>query len=319
VDGNALAAMSRDAMDAIYGGGTMNLDVNNSGIFSNSSYWTSGCQHGSMRTAGTGTFSVDTAIHTVREFCQGGASQVVGDVLENVGWIDYPPDINIEIPNFGCGGASGNVSAPDPVTGVITVSPGNHGSINIVGTNPVNFSPGTHCFSNGVSFLGPDVTADNVRFLVSGGQFKLTGTTLTCNNMLVHVDGGSGISFGGNSHVFCNNVTFIASSGNVDWNGNVENRMFAPTGGDYKGVLLYMPYPNDKAIKINGNSTNQLTGSIIGVASPITVNGNDWTTGLNSQIIGNTVNLAGNGTMVINYVPEEQFQQIDPSAIMLTK
>jgi hypothetical protein len=40
---------------------------------------------------------------------------------------------------------------------------------------------------------------------------------------------------------------------------------------------------------------------------------------LNSQIIGNTVNLAGNGTMVINYVPEEQFQQIDPSAIMLTK
>jgi hypothetical protein len=80
-----------------------------------------------------------------------------------------------------------------------------------------------------------------------------------------------------------------------------------------------MPYPNNQPIKITGNSSNQLTGSIIGVASPITVNGNDWTNGLHSQIVGYTVNLNGNGTMVINYDPAEQYAQIDPSKIKLTK
>jgi hypothetical protein len=317
VEGNALAAMSRDAKDAIFGGGTMNVDVNNSGIFSNSGYLDAGCSHGSMRTSGTGTYEVDTSIQTVGDFCRGGGSVVdMSKVKEQVGFIDYPPDINIEIPNFSCGSTSGSSTE---TADTITYFPGNHGKINIVSTKDVIFSPGTYCFSNGVSMTGPDVIANNVRFLFSGGEFKVNGSTLTCNDMLVHIDGGSGLSFTGTSNVFCNNVTFIASTGNVTWNGAIENRMFAPTGGDYKGVLLYMPYPNDQAIKINGNSSNQLTGSIIGVASPITITGNDWTNGLNSQIIGNTINLNGNGVMVINYVPEEQFQQIDPSAIMLTK
>ena len=317
-EGNALAAMNRTEKDAIFSGGNISLDVNNSGIFSNSSYLDYGCQHGSMRTTGNGQITVDTSIQTVGNFCRGGNSVVdMAKVKEKVGFIDYPPDSSIEIPNFGCGGQQGSKSAP--VNGVITVTPGNHANLNIVGTYDVNFKPGTYCFSNGASFLGPDVIADNVRFLVTGGSFNLNGGSLTCNDMLVHIDGGNGISFSGNSTIHCNNVTFIASTGNVTWNGNADNRIYAPTGGDYKGVLLYMPYPNDDAIKINGNATSEMTGSIIGVAAPITITGNNWTNGLNSQIVGNTVNLDGNGLMVINYFPEDQYQQIDPSAIMLTK
>jgi hypothetical protein len=200
-----------------------------------------------------------------------------------------------------------------------TYYPGTFGKEIINSTQPVNFSPGTYCFTDGLSLLGPKVIANGVRFLFTGGEFKISGSQLTCNDVLVHINGGTGIDFGGTSNIFCNSATFIASTGGVTWNGAIENRMFAPKGGDYKGVLLYMPYPNSDPIKINGNSTNELTGSIIGVAAPITVNGNDWTTGLHSQIVGNTVNLNGTGTMVINYDPAEQYVQIDPSAIKLTK
>jgi Putative Flp pilus-assembly TadE/G-like len=319
VNGNALAAMNRDEMDAIFGGGTMSLRVNNSGIFSNSRYTDAGCQHGSMRTQGTGTYQVATSIQVAGSFCQGGVSTIIGPVQQTSS-IDYPPLITIPIPNLSCGGATGSTSEA-VVNGIrtITYHPGNFGNIILNSTDPVNFDPGTYCFSGGVSFNGPKIIANSVKFLVTGGDFKINGSKFTCNDVLIHIKGGNGIDFGGTSNIFCNNVTFIVSTGGVTWNGAIENRMYAPTGGDYKGVLLYMPFPNDKPIKINGNSTNQLTGSIIGVASPITVTGNDWTTGLHSQIIGNTVNLNGNGTMVINYDPAEQYVQIDPSAIKLTK
>ena len=321
VNGSALAAMSRDEKDAIYGAGTMDLDVNNSGIFSNSAYTDSGCMHGSMRTAGTGTYTVDTSIQVAGSFCKNFNSTVDLSKVELTSSIAYPPAISIPIPNFSCGGVTGSTSN-DIVNGIetITYHPGNFGQKEVVnGTKPVNFSPGTYCFSNGLSLNGPKVIANSVRFLFTGGDFQINGSEFTCNDVLVHINGGKGIDFGGSSNIFCNSVTFIASTGSVTWNGAVETRIYAPKGGDYQGVLLYLPYPNSDPIKINGNSTIELTGSIIGVASPISVNGNDWSTGLHSQIIGNTVNLDGNGTMVIDYDPAEQYLQVDPSAIKLTK
>lgn len=318
VDGNALAAMSRDARDAIFSGGNITVDVNNSGIFSNSNYRDKNCNQGSMRATGNGTVTVDTSIQTVGDFCKSPNATVdLSMVTTGVGSIEYPPSINIPIPHFSCGSTNGSVSTD--AAGHQIVSPGNHGNLNFPLGASVIFSPGTHCFNNGFDASGASVSADNVKFLLAKGEFKLTTGTLTCNNMLVHVDGGSGVSFGGNSHIYCNNVTFILSSGGVTWNGNPDYRIYAPTGGDYKGVLFYMPYPNNSAIKINGNSTSEMTGTIIAVAAPITVTGNSWTTGFNSQIIGNTVSLDGNGLMVINYVPDDQYEQIDPSVITLTK
>ena len=183
----------------------------------------------------------------------------------------------------------------------------------------VIFSPGTHCFSNGLTITGERVIADNVRFLFTGGDFKINSGSFTCNDMQLLVNGGTGISMGATSHVFCNNVTFFLSTGSVNWNANADYRIYAPTGGDYEGLLFYMPPSNHKAITINGNSSCEMTGTILAVGSKITVNGNSSTEGLNSQIIGDTVVLNGNGNLVIHYNPDDQYQPIDPSVIMLTK
>jgi hypothetical protein len=136
---------------------------------------------------------------------------------------------------------------------------------------------------------------------------------------MVHVDGGSGVHIGGNNKVECNNVTFFATTGKLSWNGNPTIRLFAPKGGDYKGLLIYMPYGNEEDFSISGNATSELTGSIIAVSSNIKIAGNTGTTGLHSQIIGYTVTIEGNSNLVINYVPEEQYWEVDPTAVTLTK
>ncbi len=317
-NGYALAAMSPDASDAVKTTGNFTLDIINSSVFSNSNAeCTNGDTLGSMTLGGNQTIQVDTPIQTVGEFCEGGNELVSPPpVSEGVSPIDYPPTVSM--PNFSCS-TPGSQSPPDAQRRV-TVSPGNHGNLTFPLGAQVIFSPGTHCFSSGLTITGENVIADHVRFLFTDGEFKINSGSLTCNDMQVLVKGnGDGVSMGATSHVFCNNVTFFLATGDVNWTANADYRIYAPTGGDYEGLLFYMPPSNHEAITINGNSSCEMTGTILAVGSKITVNGNSSAEGLNSQIIGDTVLLNGNGNLVINYNPDDQYQPIDPSVIMLTK
>ena len=327
-DGYALAAMELHERDAIHHGGNFNLEVNNSGIYSNSDYLDSSpgpnCPHGSIVGRGNGNISVDTSIRTAGDFCAGNNFDIypLNAVDDRVSQIPLP--LPVDIPDFSCSGTAAPPSY-DAANFLLTYYPGNYNSLDInngTGGNPVqkvHFSPGTYCISNGASFSGPQFIANDVDFLVTGGDFRFSGGTFTCNDMQVHIDGGSGIRMGATSHMYCNNVTFFLSTGDVDWNGNPDFRIFAPTGGDYKGLLFYMAPDNNNSIRINGNTHSEMTGTILAVSSNITINGDSWSNGLRSQIIGDTVTLLGNGNMVINYDPDDQFQPIDPSAITLNK
>jgi hypothetical protein len=319
VDGYALAAMELHESNAISTNGNISVDINNSGIFSNSDFLSNpnNCNQGSMSAGGNGTISVDTSILTVGSFCSNGNSviQPSNAVDEGASQIDMPP--TVDIPNFSCGSTNGSETTDS--AGRIIVSPGNHGNLNFRLGAEVIFSPGTHCFNNGLTINGEDVIADHVKFRFNGGNFKLNGGTLTCNDIQVHINGGTGIDVAATSHVYCNNVTFFLSTGEVRWNGTADLRIYAPTGGDYEGLLFYMPPSNSNPITINGSTSSQLTGTILAVSSHITINGNNWSTGFNSQVIGDTVSLEGNGNLVINFNPDDQYQPIDPSTITLTK
>ena len=321
VNGAALAALAPNEPDAILGNGNIYLDINNSGIFSNSSVTDDAppCQTGSMSTVGNGVYTVDTSIQVVGSFCQSQNTSVTGQVLPT-SQIQYPPTINLPTPSITC---SGNGSSSfNAGTNTTTFSPGNYNSsINLNSTGHIHFSPGNYCFNGSVTVGGTaNIIANNVNFLIKSGEFRTSGTsTFTCNDMLVYINGGSGMHFNGNGGNYCNNVTFYAKTGNISWNGNVDNRFFAPTGGDYKNVLIYMPFGNTSPLTINGNSGNELTGTILAIQAPITISGNSGNTGFHSQIIGYTIDIQGNSNTVINYVPDEQYQVVDPSAIQLTK
>jgi len=108
-------------------------------------------------------------------------------------------------------------------------------------------------------------------------KFKMTGGTLT----------GTG-------------VTIVMQSGSIDWSGNTELNLSAPTSGDLAGMLIYSPMSNTNTMKFNGTADTDLTGTIFMPAAPLEYNGTGNVNPSHVQIIGYTINLGGsNDTNVI--------------------
>lgn len=302
----AVSAMSPHDQEAISGNGNFSLDINHSGIFDNSDH---GCAFGTSGSAGS--YSVDTEFAVVGGYCRHGNPTLIGP-LEPATQLPYPPNINIPAPNITCSG-------PSILTGT-TFSPGYHNTLTIP-NGTYTFAPGAHCFNGGVTINGnTNIIANDVQFLISSGEFRSNANgSFTCNNMVVYINGGTGMHLNGNGNNTCNGVTFYAATGDVSWNGNSTNIFSAPTSGEYKGLLVYLPFGNSSTITINGNSNSQFTGSVIAVSSHVNINGNSQTLALSTQIIGYTVGLSGNGNIVINYDPAQQYAQGQPTMIQLTK
>ena len=313
IKGAALAALKEDGDKTLFGNGVVNLDVNNSGVFNNS------VDNCATTIAGAGSsYTVDTSFQMVNTaYCSGAGNNTLNPVT-STSPITFPPTFNIQEPTINCNGNGSKTQNGN----TITYSPGNFPSgdnLNYAGT--IIFQPGNYCFGSNFKINGvAKVIADNVNFRITSGEFSLNGlSTLTCNDMLVHIDGGSGMTFNGNSEIHCNDVTFFASTGTVSWSGNAVVRLFAPKGGEYKNLLIYMPFGNSSDFTITGTSDNELTGSIIAVSSNIKIAGVSGTKGLHSQIIGYTVEIKGGADVLIEYIPEEQYWEVDPTAVTLTK
>ena len=305
--GFALSAMSPHDQDAVSGLGNFNLDIRHSGVFDNSDH---GC---AFTTSGSaGTYAVDTSFSIVGGHCQNGFPTLDGPFAPT-SQRPYPPQIDVLPPDITCDGNSVYDATNH------TYSPGNHYNLSI--PNGTVIFEGNHCFYGGVSISGnTTIVATNANFLIASGEFKSNSNgTFKCDNLLVHINGGTGFHVNGNSTNICTGVTFFASTGDVSWNGNPYIDFAAPDEGPYQGLLIYLPYGNSSPLTINGNSQQSLRGSIVAVSSPIKVNGNSGTFALSSAIIGYTVSLSGNGNILIDYDPDDQFTQIDPTLIQVTK
>jgi hypothetical protein len=309
IDGRALAALSRDAAPAIDGSGNFTLDINNSGLFDNSSAGCAFATNGS-----SGSYTVDTAFEVVGGYCPAG-NPTLSSAPVTAAQMPYPPAIDIPAPSITCTVNSVYNAATQ------TFSPGFHNNLSI--PNGIHtFAPGNHCFNGGLNVSGNSgIIANDANFLISSGDFRMTSGDLTCNNLLVHTTGSSsGVHINANGTTNnCNGVTFYVSMGDVDLSGNSTNVFTAPGSGTYAGLLVYLPYGNSSTVLISGNSNSQFTGSIIAVDSNVQIVGNSATLALSTQIIGETVSLRGNGNIVINYNPAEQYAMGDPYAISLTK
>jgi len=311
-DGSALVALKQDGSKTIDTGANVKLDITNSGVFDNS---TSGC---AFNASGNGTINTDTGytIAAGGTSCTNGNS-LSGNVTDSSMYqsgtqVAYPPTFNIPTPSITCS-APGTRDDTNKI-----VHPGSFGSENF-NNGSYTFMPGNYCFNGSLTIGGnAKITANDVNIVFTSGDLSVT-STLNCNNLLVYINGGSGITFNGTSHLNCTNTTFFAETGSVNLLGNGAYTLTAPGSGPYAHLLIYMPYGNGSDLKITGNSGNLVSGSIIGVSAPVTISGNSGSTAMHSSITGYTITLLGNSTTNIDYVPEEQFTVLDPSAIELTK
>ncbi len=320
--GSALVALAREGDATIRNNGNITLDINNSGVFNNSS---GSCAY---TAAGNGLIDAEagyTIANDPSHYCHNLNGQNPGNVddpsmYQSGTQIAYPPVLDIPDPSINCSG-TGSVTLDDPVNRIYTVHPGNFPGYNFSSPGTYTFLPGSYCFSGSLKIGGTaHVTANYVDIKITSGDFSVT-SNLNCDYILVHIAGGSGITVSGNSTVDCTNSTFFATTGSVSLLGNGANTYTAPTAGphqEYANLLVYMPYGNDNTLKISGNSGTVMTGSIIGISAHVELSG---TSGfeLNSSITGYTIDLMGDSSTTINYVPEDQFTVLDPSALGLIK
>ena len=88
---------------------------------------------------------------------------------------------------------------------------------------------------------------------------------------------------------------------------------------DIQNLLIFLPLGNTSTVKINGGSSSQFTGSIWAPSSLVTLNGSAGGTAVNSQVIGNSIEVAGNGTLSINYDENQNAVTMSPASIELNK
>lgn len=315
----AVSAFNLHAPHAVHGNGNFSLNIMRSGIFNNSDA-TSGCpaqpQENALWFHGSGTYAADDGYSVVGTHCAESSVDVTGDFKPAT---QVPtPLLDIPVPTISC--PPGNVSKEWAGTHW-RIPPGEHYADEVPGGTVV-FLAGDHCFPQGYRMTGnSNISVEaNSQFLISGGTFDMSANgSFTCNGLLVHINGGLGMHFNGNGIFRCDGITFYASTGDVRWNGTVENDFTAPVGGTYHGLLLYLPNGNTNQITVSGNASSQFTGSIIAISSPILLQGNNATLALSTKIMADTVEFSGNGNFVIDYDPSKQFALGEPTMIQLTK
>lgn len=112
-------------------------------------------------------------------------------------------------------------------------------------------------------------------------------------------------------------VVIFMINGDVIWNGGAELHLDAPNTGPFKGLLLYAPISNQATIQINGNANSTFSGTFLAPASDIIVKGTGSATGIDSQIIGYTVDLSGDSATRIVYNESSNWITTEPPTVEL--
>jgi Flp pilus assembly protein TadG len=156
----------------------------------------------------------------------------------------------------------------------------------------------------------PTVTGTCGNFVVKGGPGNRWGDPGHYCNMNITQDmelkPGVYIVDGGrvapNTTVTGTGVTiFLTNGANIRLNNNSTLQLSAPTEGDYAGILFFGDR-DDTGVqhRVNGSSNSLLTGAIYLPAGDIQFAGNAGTGTACTQVIGNTVEFTGNSSVGSN-------------------
>ncbi len=120
-------------------------------------------------------------------------------------------------------------------------------------------------------------------------------------------------------HLTGSHVIFVVDSGRVGISGNATIDVSAPTGGDYKGLLFYVPIDNHSIVALNGDDDSNYKGTILAPGADVRINGLNSKSGAfyQSQIIGYYVEVDGNDNIYIKYEDEQNYDALSMPEVLL--
>jgi hypothetical protein len=111
------------------------------------------------------------------------------------------------------------------------------------------------------------------------------------------IEGGD-VSLNGGDQVFGSGITFLLRNGaSLKLNGNSTINLSAPTSGPLSGILFFGSRNNAGTQSIVGNSASTFQGAIYMPSSDVQFAGSSATTNGCTQLIGKTVTFSGNSSM----------------------
>lgn len=119
-------------------------------------------------------------------------------------------------------------------------------------------------------------------------------------------------------------VTFyiLDTSFTMRFNGGGGMAVQAPTGGTYKGVLMFSNVTStacSQNLEFRGNGAGDNIGTVFMPSACIDARGNSGVAQNRSQIIGYRVTSNGTGDVVVNYNPNDNFTLTTPPMISLSQ
>lgn len=240
---------------------------------------------------GGGIFSNSSSSNAA--YCNGAAS-ITAPSVTVVGGTD-----------FGCHGV--NIPSTDT------------GASQYVGASIASLMPRQPACNGAASFSGgqwhPQSGADGSRVTFSGDMDFAPGLYCVTNSPGPY-----------HGQITGSEVTFYITRTDfkMTFNGGGNLTASAPTGGEYKGILMYLKPSFDingnliqtQEIDMRGNGTGTVTGTIWAPSAEVTMFGNSGTGAFNSQIIAYTVDSGGNADINIHYNPNDN--EIKELPIVLT-
>lgn len=202
----------------------------------------------------------------------------------------------------------------------------NGGSIQ---TGPANCPPYDYPVT---AYVFPNaVCTGNAAIYTAGGKTRMSPGTWHSNlgpphgpDKTLYLDPGmycvDSFDLNAGETIYGDNVIIVVNDGTVTWNGGANINLSAPTSGDFKGLLLYVPYSNPSTVTIAGNFNSLFTGTILAPASECRLLGTSGSVGmLSSQIICYTVDIAGNSATNITYDANNLWHAPVPPKIELSQ
>jgi hypothetical protein len=181
-------------------------------------------------------------------------------------------------------------------------------------------TPGLYC-SITISLNGSLYMESGV-YVVTGGDFSITSngeiTASPDGVTILLLDGSSFVGAGNGSLTLLNSFIYI-ESGSFLLAGNGDFDVQAPTSGPWTGMTVFVDQDNTSPVTVVGNGSSYIGGLIYAPESAINVEGNGGIFGTYTQIIGNNINVTGNGDVVINFDPSKVFQYKSNSKISLVE
>lgn len=175
---------------------------------------------------------------------------------------------------------TGAASVPDPLAGIAppTVT-NNMGGVSL-SEGAMTISPGY--YPNGISLNGSSrLTMNPGIYNIGGTGLKLTSSSrLTAAGVMIYLSGNAPLNLNGNGPVLITPPDPVAYP-------------------QYAGISIFQDRADTATDSITGTSTFQVDGAIYLPSAPVTLPGSGGTFG--AQLIVNTLNIPGSGTMQINF------------------